>query len=614
MPNWKKLIVSGSDAKLNSLDLSSHITASGNISSSANITGRILSAGFEIHGPNKFAIDQGGNISGSNFYNIQGTNGLTVRHGDGSTGGTLSVNSGGASLSGQGTNTITIGNNQNTINVVSNGGFGSNGGNITIGSQIFGSGTETAGNVTIQSLGGTNGNAGTISLNASSINISGDTKASGSFSGSFEGDFSSTGDFTIDAGGDIILDADGTDIIFKDGGTEFGSIKRVSSDFVIKSATSDKDIVFKGNDGGATITALTLDMSDGGKAKFLGGVSGSFEGDGSNLTGISANVAENTTIVDSFSNATSKTVTHNFGTKNVIVQVFDNADKMLLPQEVTTTNTNQVTINLAESTSGRVVVAKGGHIVSQSLFASASTATTATSASHAITASFALNAGAGSGFPFSGSAVITGSLEIISGSFSGDGSGLTNIGSSNLIQAATVTDTFSNTTSKVVTHGFGTKNVLVSVYTNADQQLIPASVTTTNTNSVTVTFNENTSGRVVVAKGGHLISNVVTASLASTSSYIEAANIDGTVANATTASFALTASFAQNAGGGNVTGSFTNVTSSIVTHNFNTKAIIVQVYDGDDFVIQPSSIKANSVNQVTVTFSSPESGIIVVGS
>ena len=315
-----------------------------------------------------------------------------------------------------------------------------------------------------------------------------------------------------------------------------------------------------------------------------------FKGDGSALTNIAANVAENATIVDTFSNATSKTVTHNFGTKNVLVQVFDNADKMLLPQEVTTTNTNQVTINLAESTSGRVVVAKGGHIVSQSLFASASTATTATSASHAITASFALNAGAGSGFPFSGSAVITGSLEIISGSFSGDGSGLTNIPSSNLIQAATVTDTFSNTTSKVVTHSFGTKNVLVSVYTNADQQLIPASVTTTDTDTVTVTFNENTSGRVVVAKGGHLISNVVTASLA------------------------LTASFAENAGGGNVTGSFTNVTSSVVTHNLNTKAIIVQVYDGDDFVIQPSSIKANSVNQVTVTFSSPESGIIVVGS
>ena len=81
---------------------------------------------------------------------------------------------------------------------------------------------------------------------------------------------STAADFTIDAGGDIVLDADGTDIVLKDGGTEFGSFKRVSSDFVIKSATNDKDIVFKGedSDGGGTITALTLDMSSGGDAQF----------------------------------------------------------------------------------------------------------------------------------------------------------------------------------------------------------------------------------------------------------------------------------------------------------------------------------------------------------
>ena len=666
MPNWKKLIVSGSDAKLNSLDLSSHITASGNISSSANLTGRIVSAAFEIHGPNKFAIDQGGNISGSNFYNIQGTNGLTVRHGDGSTGGTLSVNSGGASLSGQGTSTITIGNNQNTINIESNGGFGSNGGNVTIGSQIFGSGTETAGNVTIQSLGGTNGNAGTITLNASSINISGDTKASGSFSGSFEGDFSSTGDFTIDAGGDIILDADGTDIIFKDGGTEFGSIKRVSSDFVIKSATSDKDIVFKGNDGGATITALTLDMSDGGKAKFLGGVSGSFEGDGSNLTGITANVAENTTIVDTFSNATSKTVTHNFGTKNVIVQVFDNADKMLLPQEVTTTNNNQVSINLAESTSGRVVVAKGGHIVSQSLFASASTATTATTASHAlsvpssglptgiisqsggivdlpnvkiqyanlysdisdlpsaanyhgmfahvhntgygyyahagawiqlqnateaiptasfaITASHALNSGGGSGagFPFSGSAVITGSLAVrngtISGSFIGNGSALTGVGGT-VQEAATFTADFSNAATSSFTHGFGTKNVIVQCYlSGSDALFFPSSIVTTTANKVDVTFSSPTSGRVVIGKAGHLVS-----------SSLDGGNLPG------------------------ITGStFTSALSHSINHGFNTKEVVVSVYDSADNLFMPANVKTTTTSSVDITFSSPRSGRAVV--
>ena len=78
---------------------------------------------------------------------------------------------------------------------------------------------------------------------------------------------SNTGDFTIDASGDIVLDADGADIVLKDGGTHFGSIKRVTSDLVIKSETSDKDILLKGNDGGATITALQLDMSEVGQVK-----------------------------------------------------------------------------------------------------------------------------------------------------------------------------------------------------------------------------------------------------------------------------------------------------------------------------------------------------------
>ena len=79
---------------------------------------------------------------------------------------------------------------------------------------------------------------------------------------------SSTGNFTIDSVGDIILDADGADIIFADGGTHFGFIGNSSSDMVMKSQVQDKDIIFKGNDGGSTITALTLDMSDSGAATF----------------------------------------------------------------------------------------------------------------------------------------------------------------------------------------------------------------------------------------------------------------------------------------------------------------------------------------------------------
>ena len=35
---------------------------------------------------------------------------------------------------------------------------------------------------------------------------------------------------------------------------------------IIKSSTSDMDIFIQGNDGGSTITALTLDMSNAGAA------------------------------------------------------------------------------------------------------------------------------------------------------------------------------------------------------------------------------------------------------------------------------------------------------------------------------------------------------------
>ena len=78
----------------------------------------------------------------------------------------------------------------------------------------------------------------------------------------------SSGDLTLDVAGDIILDADGGDVKINDGGTAIAELTNSSTDFVIKSVTSDKDIIFKGNDGGAAITALTLDMSGAGAATF----------------------------------------------------------------------------------------------------------------------------------------------------------------------------------------------------------------------------------------------------------------------------------------------------------------------------------------------------------
>jgi hypothetical protein len=97
---------------------------------------------------------------------------------------------------------------------------------------------------------------------------------------------------TIDSSTDVIIDAGGADIILKDDGTEFGRLTNSSTDFVVKSAVSDKDLIFKGNDGGSEITALTLDMSAAGDATFNNQV---IVGDGKlvlNSTAVTSTAAE----------------------------------------------------------------------------------------------------------------------------------------------------------------------------------------------------------------------------------------------------------------------------------------------------------------------------------
>jgi hypothetical protein len=78
----------------------------------------------------------------------------------------------------------------------------------------------------------------------------------------------SSGDLTLDVAGNILLNADGGGVYFQDASVLVGSIQNSSSDLVITSEVQDKDILFKGDDGGSAITALTLDMSAAGSATF----------------------------------------------------------------------------------------------------------------------------------------------------------------------------------------------------------------------------------------------------------------------------------------------------------------------------------------------------------
>ena len=59
-----------------------------------------------------------------------------------------------------------------------------------------------------------------------------------------------------------------------------------------------------------------------------------------------------------FSSVSSVTITHNLGTKNVIVQCYDNTDTMFIPSSVVTTDINNVTITFASSRTGRAVISK----------------------------------------------------------------------------------------------------------------------------------------------------------------------------------------------------------------------------------------------------------------
>ena len=96
----------------------------------------------------------------------------------------------------------------------------------------------------------------------------------GTFDGavSFAGDITDSGDLTVDVAGDIILDSDDGLISFKNGGTSHGNIQLNSDNLALSSQISDADIKFLGSDNGQTVVALTLDMSDAGKATFNSGV------------------------------------------------------------------------------------------------------------------------------------------------------------------------------------------------------------------------------------------------------------------------------------------------------------------------------------------------------
>lgn len=142
------------------------------------------------------------------------------------------------------------------------------GGSLTSGDKLTVTGRLRAsggiiGDLTGDVTGNVSGTAATVTGSAQSAITSLGTLTSltvddMTFNGST---ISDAGAFDIDAGGVIKLDAGGGQIQFFDDGTEIGVLENSSSDFVIESKVQDKDILFKGNDGGTGIELMRMNMS-----------------------------------------------------------------------------------------------------------------------------------------------------------------------------------------------------------------------------------------------------------------------------------------------------------------------------------------------------------------
>jgi hypothetical protein len=212
--------------------------------------------------------------------------------------------------------------------------------------------------------------------------------------------------------------------------------------------TFDGRIFFEKDNGTPSIQqVVTTDSQTTGSLNILGDVTASFfVGDGSQITNLpTPEISQVATVTASFQEVSSISVNHNFDSRNIIVSVYDSSYSQLIPTSVVLTDNDNVDITLSGPHSGFAVVAKGGHIVSGTLV-------------------------------------------------------------QEVTEVSTVTASFDNQSTIVVTHSFESKNIIVSVYDSNDSQLIPQSVTLTDLNTATILLSGNHSGFVVVAKGGHLVS------------------------------------------------------------------------------------------------------------
>jgi hypothetical protein len=255
----------------------------------------------------------------------------------------------------------------------------------------------------------------------------------------------------------------------------------------------------------------------------------------------------------------------------------DNIDKVVIDSNGNL-GVNKIAPNTKLDVDGNATITGSLNVtngITGSLFGTSSNAITssyalsANTASYALTASYISGSGAGVGFPFSGSAIITGSLFVsssfISGSFVGDGSGITGLTAGGKIHTqSTAASTWT------VSHNLGVQYPNVTVYNASNEIILPQTITATDSNTLVLEFGSAITGYAIAGIGGII-------------------NVQGR----TTQQY------------------FTSATTWSFAHNLGDKYVSIQAFDDAFEMMIPSTIRLVDYTSSVLLFESASSGYAV---
>lgn len=183
----------------------------------------------------------------------------------------------------------------------------------------------------------------------------------------------------------------------------------------------------------------------------------------------------------------------------------------------------------------------------------------------------------------------------------------------NVSETFTVSASFSFTSSITVSHNFNSKNVIVSAYDSSDVYFIPQSIRLLDENRVKLTFTSPSTGYVVVAKGGHVVSGSLFTPIPGPKGLQGFQGSQGLQGN----QGAQGAVGAQGIKGEIVNGLLytTTISGSIITINHNTNNIfpLFSAYNKDKIAVQPKTVLSIDSNTIEVDFGTFFTGSISIG-